>query len=110
MARLAQTWEELILSASRRRVPAKTLASVMSVSSTIMSIERTKNNEWRVRWRASGRNRSKVTGPRKADAIAFEAEVKRAKRIGSIAPDELGPPKVSDFGAKFDDRHISRKA
>jgi hypothetical protein len=63
-----------------------------------VSLERTKSGDWRVRWRASGRNRSKVTGPRKADAIAFEAEVKRNKRIGSIVPDEMGKANRLDFG------------
>jgi Phage integrase, N-terminal SAM-like domain len=50
-----------------------------------VSVERTPSGDWRVRWRdAAGRNRSKVVGPRKADASALDQEIKRAKRLGHL--------------------------
>lgn len=51
---------------------------------SIEKVDRKNGTVWRVRWRDdNGRARSKVLG-RKADAEAFEIEVKRAKRIGGL--------------------------
>jgi hypothetical protein len=59
-----------------------------------MSVERLRRNSgavvWRVRWRhARGRNRSRVIG-RKRDAEAFDAEIKRRKRVGDLAALDAG--------------------
>jgi integrase len=75
-----------------------------------VSIERTKGG-WRVRWRdATGRNRAKATGPRKADAIAFEQEVKRAQRLGLLAAPDAGQTTLLDFGQTYWKRHIRKLA
>lgn len=75
-----------------------------------MSIERTATG-WRVRWRdAAGRNRAKSTGPRKADAHAFEQEVKRSIRLGVLAGPEIGVASLEEFGRTWWRRHISKLA
>jgi hypothetical protein len=61
-----------------------------------MSVEQVARGDgtkvWRVRWRDEhGRNRSKTLG-RKRDAEAFDAEIRRLRRLG-----ELGIPRT---GAK----------
>ena len=68
-----------------------------------MSVERVarKGGEvvWRVRWRdPRGRNRSKVLG-RKADAVAFDAEVRRKKRTGEIASMDGGRETLDEYVA-----------
>jgi integrase len=65
-----------------------------------MSIERIERDSgvvWRVRWRESGRNRSKVLG-RKRDAEAFAAELRRRKRTGEIALLDAGKETLAAFG------------
>ena len=65
-----------------------------------MSIERVERDGpvvWRVRWRESGRNRSKVLG-RKRDAEAFDAELRRRKRTGEIALLDAGKETLAAFG------------
>lgn len=75
-----------------------------------MSIERTKSG-WRVRWRdATGANRAKATGPRKADALAFEQEIKRAQRLGILAAPDVGQDTLLDFGQTWWKRHIRKLA
>jgi len=65
-----------------------------------MSIEKVPRKDghvWRVRWRdENGRARSKVLG-RKADAEAFEIEVKRAKRIGGLDDFTRKDPTLATF-------------
>lgn len=68
-----------------------------------MSVERVKRKGgeivWRVRWRdVRGRNRSQVLG-RKADAIAFDAEVRRKKRTGELAAMDGGRETLDDYVA-----------
>lgn len=68
-----------------------------------MSVERVsrKGGEvvWRVRWRdPRGRNRSKVLG-RKADAVAFDAEMRRRKRTGEIASMDGGRETLDEYVA-----------
>jgi integrase len=75
-----------------------------------MSIERTPRGEYRVRWREGSRNRSKVTGPRKKDAEAFEQEIKRAKRLGTLAQVSTGTKLLSEFGTEWWRRHAPRTA
>ena len=65
-----------------------------------MSIERVERDGgvvWRVRWRESGRNRSKVLG-RKRDAEAFDAELRRRKRTGELASMDVGKETLAAFG------------
>ena len=52
---------------------------------------------WRVRWRQSGRNRSKVLG-RKRDAEAYDAELVRRKRTGELAALDVGKQSLSELG------------
>jgi integrase len=75
-----------------------------------MSIEKTDTGDYRVRWREGARNRAKVVGPRKKDAEAFELEIRRAKRLGSIAQISTGTRSLSDFGVEWWRRHARRRA
>jgi integrase len=50
---------------------------------SIEKVSRESGTVWRVRWREGSRARSRVIG-RKADAIAFDAEVRRRQRLGEI--------------------------
>src|SRR4051794_33943111 len=65
-----------------------------------MSVERIERRDevvWRVRWRdARGRNRSRVVG-RKKDAEAFDAEIKRRKRIGDLATLDAGRETLDEY-------------
>ncbi len=80
-----------------------------------MSVEkatRKGKNVWRVRWRDSaGQPHSKVLG-RKQDAIAFDAEVKRSKRLGTLAAFEGGKQPLDEFAkewARLHAAHLSRQ-
>jgi integrase len=55
---------------------------------------------WRVRWREGNRNRSRVLG-RKADAVAFDAEVKRRARLGELVAIDAGRERLDDFAAEW---------
>jgi integrase len=65
-----------------------------------MSVERVKRkggDVWRVRWRdSSGRERSRTLG-RKRDAEAFDAEIKRRKRIGELETVDAGKQTLAAF-------------
>src|SRR3954451_4299574 len=66
-----------------------------------MSVERLRRNSgavvWRVRWRdARGHNRSRVLG-RKRDAEAFDAEIKRRKRVGDVAALDAGRETLDEY-------------
>lgn len=69
-----------------------------------MSIERRVLNSgevvWRVRWREGNRNRSRVLG-RKADAVAFDAEVKRRARLGELVAIDAGRERLDEFAAEW---------
>ena len=69
-----------------------------------MSVERVelKNGTvvWRVRWRQGGRNRSKVLG-RKRDAEAFDAELRRRKRLGELGLMDTGTETLAEFGEEW---------
>ena len=52
---------------------------------------------WRVRWRDHrGQNRSKVLG-RKADADAFDGEIKRRRRTGELAAMDGGRETLDEY-------------
>jgi integrase len=61
-----------------------------------MSIELARPGVWRVRWREGGRNRSKIVG-RRRDAEAFDAEVRRRRRLGELALMDRGTESLADF-------------
>ena len=61
------------------------------------SVEKNERGEWRVRWREGGRNRAKLIGPRKADAITFKGEIERAQRLGTVAHLEMGKLTLREF-------------
>ncbi len=65
-----------------------------------MSVEKTADGQWRVRWREGGRNRSKIIG-RKRDAEAFDAEVRRRRRMGELAMADQGRVTLADFSAEW---------
>lgn len=61
-----------------------------------MSIELARPGVWRVRWREGNRNRSKIVG-RRRDAEAFDAEVRRRRRLGELALMDRGTESLADF-------------
>lgn len=73
-----------------------------------MSIEKVKRaggEVWRVRWRdAQGRPRSRVVG-RKSDAVTFDAELKRTKRLGGTALVTNSRETLSEFSQIWWHRH-----
>lgn len=70
-----------------------------------------RGKNWRVRWRdANGRQRSKTTGPLKRDAVAFKAEIDRAKRMGSVIGPDTGARSLEAFTPIWTRRHISKLA
>jgi len=69
-----------------------------------VSIELVKRGVWRVRWREGGRNRSKVIG-RKGDAEAFDAEIRRRQRMGSLGLLDSGRQTLSEFTEEWWDLH-----
>jgi integrase len=66
-----------------------------------MSVEKVVRKDggvvWRVRWRQAGQNRAKVLG-RKRDAEAFDAELKRRRRLGELGLLDAGNERLADFG------------
>ena len=69
-----------------------------------MSVERVVRGDgsvvWRVRWRQAGQNRAKVLG-RKRDAEAFDAELRRRKRLGELALLDAGKQPLREFGKEW---------
>jgi integrase len=69
-----------------------------------VSVERRVNPNgdvvWRVRWREGNRNRAKVLG-RKADAFAFDAEVRRRARAGELGTLDAGRERLDEFAAEW---------
>jgi len=61
-----------------------------------LSVEMVKPGVWRVRWREGNRNRARVLG-RKRDAEAFDAEVRRKRRLGELAMLERGTESLAEF-------------
>jgi integrase len=55
---------------------------------------------WRVRWRQGRRNRSKVLG-RKRDAEAFDAELRRRRRLGELGLMDAGNQRLVEFGEEW---------
>jgi integrase len=55
---------------------------------------------WRVRWRQGRRNRSKVLG-RKRDAEAFDAELRRHRRLGELGLMDTGNQRLAEFGEEW---------
>lgn len=70
-----------------------------------MSIEKTPNGQYRVRWRVGGVNRSKVIGS-KRDAQTYEAEILRAKRMGTLAHLEMGTDLFGEFAESYFADHV----
>jgi hypothetical protein len=72
-----------------------------------MSVEKVKRSGgdvWRVRWRdGQGRAHSRVVG-RKADAVMFDAELKRGKRLGTTMVANTRET-LSEFSRVWWDRH-----
>jgi integrase len=70
-----------------------------------MSVEQVARSDgtkvWRVRWRDEhGRNRSKTLG-RKRDAEAFDAEIRRLRRLGELGLMDAGRVTLADFGQEW---------
>ena len=66
---------------------------------SIERIPRKRGTGWRVRWRDGTRNRAR-TFDRKADAVAYEAEVRRRRRAGDLRPLDAGRETLQEFIAK----------
>ena len=66
---------------------------------SVERVERKSGTVWRVRWRdANGRARSQVLGL-KRDADAFDAEMKRRRRTGELAPMDRGRETLDEYVA-----------
>src|SRR5829696_9176517 len=70
-----------------------------------MSVEQVARGDgtkvWRVRWRDEhGRNRSKTLG-RKRDAQAFDAEIRRLRRLGELGIMDAGRISLGEFGQEW---------
>ena len=74
-----------------------------------MSVEKTPNGKWRVRWREAGRERSRTVS-RKREAEQLEAEIKRLRRLGPLASLDNGTVTLSDFAHQWWDAHATRLA
>ena len=55
---------------------------------------------WEVRYREGGRHRSRVFD-RKSDAEDFQAEVRRRKRLGTLAQLHAGDELLADFAVEW---------
>ena len=67
---------------------------------SIERISRKRGTGWRVRWRDGARNRAR-TFDRKADAAAFEAEVRRRRIAGDLRPLEAGRETLQGFAEEW---------
>jgi integrase len=67
---------------------------------SIERVSRKRGTGWRVRWRDGARNRAR-TFDRKADAVAFEAEVRRRRVVGDLRPLEAGRETLQDFAEEW---------
>ena len=67
---------------------------------SVERINRKRGTGWRVRWRDGTRNRAR-TFDRKADAVAFEAEVRRRRRAGDLRPLEAGRETLQEFAEEW---------
>jgi integrase len=67
---------------------------------SIRRLERKGGTRWEVRYRDGRRNRSRAFD-RKKDAVAFESEVKRRKRLGALAELDAGEERLADFGQQW---------
>jgi integrase len=61
---------------------------------------------WRVRWREGDRNRAR-TFDRKSDALAFEAEIRRAKRVGDLPSLDAGRETLQEFAEEWWQLHAA---
>jgi integrase len=67
---------------------------------SIERVSRKRGTGWRVRWRDGTRNRAR-TFDRKADAVAFEAEVRRRRIAGDLRPLEAGRETLQEFAEEW---------
>jgi integrase len=70
-----------------------------------MSVEKVARSDgtkvWRVRWRDEhGRNRARTLG-RKRDAEAFDAEIRRLRRLGELGITDAGRISLAEFGQEW---------
>jgi integrase len=63
---------------------------------SIERISRKRGPGWRVRWRDGSRNRAR-TFDRKAEALAFEAEIRRRRLLGDLRPLDAGRQTLQEF-------------
>jgi integrase len=74
---------------------------------SVEKIQRASGPVWRVRWRdEQGRARSRVVG-RKADALALDTDLKRAKRLGASAPVANQRETLAEFSKLWWARHAA---
>jgi len=74
-----------------------------------MSVEKTPNGKWRVRWREAGRDRSRTVS-RRREAEHLDAEIKRLRRLGPLAALDAGSVTLSDFAHQWWDAHAAHLA
>jgi len=73
-----------------------------------VSVHRKASGEWAVRWRdAGGRNRQRTVG-RRRDAELLDSELRRRRRLGSLAQLDAGGESLDDYVADtFTPAHIA---
>ena len=69
-----------------------------------MSVEQVRPGLWRVRWREGGRNRSRTIG-RKRDAEAFDAELRRRRRMGELSGLDASEQTLAAFAEEWWELH-----
>jgi hypothetical protein len=67
---------------------------------SIRRLERKDGTRWEVRYRDGRRNRGRAFD-RKKDAVAFESEDKRRKRLGALAELDAGEERLADFAQQW---------
>jgi integrase len=73
---------------------------------SVEKVNRATGAVWRVRWRDEhGSPHSRVVG-RKGDAQALDAELKRAKRLGAVAPIDTSRETVGEFAKVWWARYV----
>jgi integrase len=73
---------------------------------SIEKVQRASGAVWRVRWRDEQRNpHSRVVG-RKADAETLDQELKRSKRLGTLAPVATNHETIADFAKLWWARYV----
>lgn len=76
---------------------------------SIERVERATGTVWRVRWRDGAKARSRVIGTKK-DAVAYDAEIRRRRRLGLMIEPDRGTETVAELYERWHLRHVQELA